>query len=137
MMTPPAALEVMNREFEYTTDKESYGFADVWRIMKPGQMKGDCEDFAMTLLWLMAGMSKRRMIWWLITRKARIHFLRNLNTGSGHVELEFEGAFVDNIVKEWNDGSKLLSRYRRVRPLPATFIILKMLVSAPFIIFKS
>jgi Bacterial transglutaminase-like cysteine proteinase BTLCP len=131
-MTPDQALKYVNRRFVYQTDKEQYGFSDVWRIMKPENMKGDCEDFSLTVLWLLVNKKPSRMIWWLFTRKAKIHFYTH-KTQINHAGLEYGGAYVDNITREWNDGSSLAKRgYRKRFAFPFTFMVLKTLVSIPF-----
>lgn len=136
-MTPFEVVFQVNEEFEYTRDPDQYKFSDVWRIMKPGQMQGDCEDYALTILWMLAGKKRRRMLWWLITRKAKLHFYRHEERGSFHAGLQFKDRFVDNISRRWNDGTVLEAKgYRRLFRFPLWWIGVKALISAPFIVFQ-
>lgn len=136
-MTPEDALSAVNQGFHYVSDSDQFYFIDVWRIMDPDRLEGDCEDYALTVLWLLAGQNPTRMAWWLLTRRAKIHFYKHKVYHIGHAGLEYQGKFVDNITRYWNDGELLKLRgYKRIIALPATFIALKLLFSLPFLVFR-
>lgn len=137
-MTPAHALSIVNADFKYLSDSEEFYFRDVWKVMAPGRMEGDCEDFSLTLLWLLADKNPFQMFWWLLTRKARLHFYKHETRGTGHVGLQFKDRYVDNITARWNDGSVLPNKhgYKRKFAMPVTFIAIKMLSSLPFLAFR-
>lgn len=41
-------LNKLNKNFQYVSDKENYGFKEHWTEL-PESFKGDCEDYALTL----------------------------------------------------------------------------------------
>ena len=130
-------LQEINDKFQYTTDRAMFRFFDVWRIMSPEEMKGDCEDYALTVLWHLADKSPLKMAWWLLKRKAKIIFYKHRTRGTKHVGLQLDGVYVDNISRRWNDGCLLAARgYKKIITLPATFVALKLLVSLPFLLLK-
>lgn len=127
-MDAQAAVDYVNERFKYMTDSKQYSFKEVWRIMSGDKMVGDCEDYSLTVLWLMAGKSVPKMLMMLLTRKARIYHYTHRTTGTGHAGLWVRGqGYVDNISKKWNDGSFLDERGYKRFPIawPVTLIILK------------
>ena len=53
-------LEEFNSKYVYTSDKEKYGFSDVWEIISPnseGYYLGDCESYCLTLKYKVEGFS--------------------------------------------------------------------------------
>ena len=52
-VTADEALEVerLNDEFKYVRDSDQYGKRDAWYVMKNAPWDGDCEDYALTLLY--------------------------------------------------------------------------------------
>jgi len=95
------AVEKVNSLFEYEYDKNQYKIADYWRILDVSQEKdqGDCEDYALTVAWLLAGQSKLKFLWMLFTRKIKICFISY--SGGGHAVLQYEGLLVDNWKRTW------------------------------------
>jgi len=75
--------------FIYTSEK-----TDNWRILTVADLRGDCDDFACTALFIAAG-----SLWsfWmaLVFGSAKVHFVTTAN-GGGHVVLEYEGMCIDN-----------------------------------------
>lgn len=45
----------VNAKMTYTFDQEHYGYGDFW-VMAPSDAKGDCEDYALTKLFVLAEM---------------------------------------------------------------------------------
>lgn len=91
-----AAIEMRNT-FRYVGEEPGW---DSWRILKDTPRKGDCEDFALTTLWLVAGQSIIRFWWYLVTFQAIIWHVRTPR-GVGHAELWFRGQSIDNISPNW------------------------------------
>ena len=91
-------LKTFNALFEYTSDP---GW-DRWRIMKvkDGKMKGDCEDYAIGVLYYIVADESLWTFWeLLITGKAKMHYV--LNNGGGHVVLQLDGKYIDNWTLDW------------------------------------
>ena len=95
------AVEKVNNLFEYEYDKDQYKVADYWRVLDTSLEKdqGDCEDYALTVGWLIAGQSRLKFAWMLLTKKLRICFIST--SGGGHAVLEYEGLLVDNWKRKW------------------------------------
>jgi hypothetical protein len=80
----PKALQDLDARFVWTRD----GF-DSWRLLdaKTGPLKGDCDDYAVTALWLMCGRSMARFWKALATGKAGLWLVNNSVTGNDHLML--------------------------------------------------
>lgn len=114
-------LADLRARFKWTADK-----ADGWRVLRNevGPLKGDCDDFAITALWLTAGRSWARVWWMLLTFQAVIWFCQT-NSGGGHVMLWVRGkGWIDNIYPTW--GPK--PRHTRRFPHIITVIMIKLAV---------
>lgn len=105
------AVEKVNSLFEYEFDKEQYNAADYWRVLDVTQEKdqGDCEDYALTVAWLLAGQSRLKFLWMLFTRKVKICFIST--SGGGHAVLEHDGLIVDNWKRAWTPRSTYETDY--------------------------
>lgn len=103
-------LKLLVSEFKYRTDKDKYGFVDVWRVMDE-DVEGDCEDFALTLIYRLAKENPLKMAWWMLTGRAAIYYYKHKEKGTGHAGVRFDGRYTDNITKVWNDGSLLETKY--------------------------
>ena len=101
-MNPIDANERVAARFEYRQDR---GFGDPWRILdtKRSIIRGDCEDYALTVLSLIEGggffgvlgalWAKRTSIWFCIDPQ-----------GDRHHVLEYRKAgMVDNQAKRWEE----------------------------------
>lgn len=89
-------LKTFNKLFEYTSDP---GW-DRWRIMKikDGTMRGDCEDYAIGVLYYVLAEESLFKFWELLATKAKIHHVEN---NGGHAVLQFDGRYIDNWTQEW------------------------------------
>ena len=77
--------------------------------MKEHPYVGDCEDYALTLLYLISGKSMWKFWFYLITGKAQIRRVTTKN-GGGHAVLRFGKHWADNWTKkfvEWEEMEKL------------------------------
>lgn len=108
--------------FRYKRD----GF-DTWRILKTdkhGLALGDCDDFAITALYLESGRSLKRMWWNLLTLQAAIWMVQTVE-GEYHAVLWVRGkGWIDNIVPLWREECG----YKRLWPWPWPAIALKLLL---------
>lgn len=83
--------------FEYRLD----GKYDTWRIMKPderGRYVGDCDDFALTALYLVTGSLWRFWVE-LILGSAKIYYV--WTERGGHAVLYHKGLYIDNWSMAW------------------------------------
>lgn len=83
--------------FEYRLD----GVIDTWRILTPdasGRYVGDCDDFALTALYLSTG-SLWKFWFELIFGRAKIHYV--WADGGGHAVLRYKGQYIDNWSMAW------------------------------------
>jgi predicted transglutaminase-like cysteine proteinase len=77
--------------------------------MKEHPYIGDCEDYALTLLYLISDKSMWKFWWYLCIGKAQIRRVITKN-GGGHAVLRFEKHWADNWTKkfvEWEEMEKL------------------------------
>lgn len=127
-------LHSFTQNFEWVSD----GKVDSWRILKEpsndGKYKGDCDDFAITVAWIMSDNSTFKMIknifngdlqfWWCYLRQSEDE-IPNIN----HVAL-----FVKNGVRNlgWIDNTKpTLSfsgqKFTHIKKVSLTRILYKLL----------
>ena len=105
----------MREHFIYRAD----GWADKWVI---GRRDGDCEDFALTVLYRLHGNSKARVVKALLTGKARI--IRTITkSGTGHAVLEYGGAYICNRYPTWG---KWRAEYKVRQPYTRAMVALKL-----------
>ncbi len=87
-------VEAMAEVFEYQGDRNLYGQREAWRFMRPGEDRGDCEDFVLTVYLRTYGLLG--FIWRvLILHTARIYFVRT-RLGDGHAVGRAEGLWFDH-----------------------------------------
>ena len=65
-------VEELNSTWAYKYDIDQYAQREYWQIMKEHPYVGDCEDYALTLLYLISGKSMWKFWWYLCTGKAQI-----------------------------------------------------------------
>jgi hypothetical protein len=95
-MSLQTAIQTVNTQFVYKSDKT--GLIDSWKVMKSkeGQMRGDCEDYSLTVMWLYSGKSLKKFIWRLfISRRYKLHRVKTINDVY-HAVGEIDGYFFDN-----------------------------------------
>lgn len=89
--TPKQAANLVNAYWEYKPD----GKIDRWAFKSPG----DCENYALLVLKLIAG-GQREAVRMLLRGRAAIWYVRTMS-GDGHAVLEYNGRFIDNRLREW------------------------------------
>jgi hypothetical protein len=104
-------VEEFTDNWQYRKDKDQYGFADAWKIIrKPnakGKYVGDCEDYALSVLWRLCGKSDIRMWWMLITHQAGICCVGPSKIKTSHAVLKYKGMYVDNWTKKMGSKSAI------------------------------
>lgn len=114
----------LNARFTYRDDT-----GESWRILKDsGQVWGDCEDYALTLVWLRAGRSIWRFWLALLTFKAVLWQCKSPN-GVGHVVVWCRGyGWTDNMMQRPMTRAELERRgYRLQLPWLAPLVALKFM----------
>ena len=100
-----------NKKWKYRYDKEQYGSSDAWVIIRKesdsGKFEGDCEDYALSVLWRLCGQSDIRLWWMLITRRAGICGVGSSKTKMTHAVLRYKGEYVDNWTKKFGPKSAI------------------------------
>ena len=72
---------------------------DQWRILPANDLSGDCEDFALSVLYYVICEESLIKFWYeLIFGKAKIHYVNN---DGGHAVLQWDGMYIDNWTKEF------------------------------------
>tara|TARA_B110000977_G_C10928169_1_gene435963 strand:+ start:458 stop:829 length:372 start_codon:yes stop_codon:yes gene_type:complete len=86
--------EYLAKNFVYEKDPQNK-----WKILSKDNMHGDCEDYALTALYIETG-SKFKMALALIFGSAKMqHCLAP--SGGGHVVLKYKGYYIDNGHRIW------------------------------------
>lgn len=133
------ANDLVSSKFRYVTDSEQYHFREVWRVLntKKEVWNGDCEDYALTVMWLMSDQNVYKFLFNLfINPKFSIWFVHT-ERGVGHAILEHDGFFVDNIQRKWfirtdTEYKKYDWKFKVYPPM----ILGKLFVSAPFLFWS-
>ncbi len=115
----------LNNRFAYRADK-----GECWRILKGrGPVRGDCEDYALTLIWLIEARSMWRFWCALITFKYVLWYCRSPR-GAGHVVAWCRGVgWTDNIQRRAVSRHDLKAKgYRLIIPYLFPLVGLKMLL---------
>lgn len=88
----------LRARFIWTADKR-----DHWTLLDAptGPLRGDCEDYALTALWLCAGRSWGRLWWMICTFQAMLWWTRF--NGGGHIILWVRGrGWTDSAYRGWS-----------------------------------
>ena len=120
-------IDDLIHRFKYTAD----GKVDSWRIMKPdslGNYRGDCDDFAITTWWFICGESYWKF--WIGILFFRVKLWRVLTTPDniGHLVLEYDGKFIDNIYRKWLPKEEMTHHFRGYLVNNAFMAAIKMLL---------
>jgi hypothetical protein len=117
-------MEDFVRRFTYRADKPIDSFRIIWR--PEGPMHGDCDDFAVTALWLAEWRSMRRFWWALITGRAAI-WRCTLPDGERHAILwHRDYGWIENNGGTWTENPAADLRLVRKRWVPE--VAIKMIV---------
>lgn len=98
-MTP---IEDLNARFTYASDGDQHGDRPAWFVLTDdGPVKGDCEDYALTLAWLECGRSWPRFLWSLLRGRWQIWSGTAGDTRHAVLRDGRTGEWADNIWREW------------------------------------
>lgn len=89
----------INSSWKYIRDIKNYKKREYWQIIKKPPYVGDCEDYALSLLYLISGKSMLKFWWNLTFGPAKIRYCKV--RGQGHGVLKWNKLYIDNIQKRW------------------------------------
>ena len=124
-------VEHLNETWKYLYDDDQYG-SDTWTIMKEPPYEGDCEDYALTLLWLMSGKSMVNFWINIITMQAQLRRVI-MKRGGFHVVLRVGDLYADNWTQEFVTWEEMESRCGHTKYLwmyDPILVVMKMFTSA-------
>ena len=116
------ALDDVNERFVYRAD----GDVDDWDIIRGDDaIEGDCEDYALAVLWNLSGQSWLKFFWLLLSFQAVIWHVKSYQ-GNGHAVLWYKGYWCDNMMNNWYETKHMLHKRRFPQILPT--VLLKLLI---------
>ena len=126
-------IQQLAKSFKYKSD----GRLDNWRIMTEGQYEGDCDDYAVTSLFIYCDNSLVKF-WWMLISFQAILWRTKSPAGGGHLVLWVRGeGYIDN----WSDRmfrpKSEMSEYKFLFPWPFPFVAMKMAFGVLARLFKS
>lgn len=96
-------LTELNELYQYRFDP-SY---DKWRILSINNFSGDCEDYALSVLYYVICNQSLSKFWKLLVfGDAKICYAEN---GGGHAVLQLDGMYIDNWTKDWVSRERMES----------------------------
>ena len=104
-------LEYLAKNFKYKHD----GKIDVWKILKEDNMEGDCEEYALTALYILSNYSMLKFWYYILTYQAHIHFVTTKD-GEGHAVLRFKHEYIDNWTKKLVSKKDMEAKGHRFSP---------------------
>ena len=130
-------------KWEYRFDSEQYGSADAWVIIRKedekGKLVGDCEDYALSILWRLCDKSDWKMWWMLLTRQAGICCVGPSKWKASHAVLRYKGEYIDNWTRKFGPKSEIEKNHTFHVAYGHGlfhFTVIKMLMSKVVRIFK-
>lgn len=126
-MTITEALKILNSKFVYKRDPR---YLDVWTVMHgDGKWEGDCEDYSITLMWLLADRNILKFLWNILVFKQLMWFVK-APSGEGHAVVRINGMYYDNIQRKATTKEELERQgYKFVFPMIFPFVYLKLVFS--------
>lgn len=112
-------LERFAGRFVYEPDRGLEAFH--WRPLNEDDPRGDCEDYALTAAWIMAGGSWRGFWADQLTGRSQI-WIGRLPGGAVHAALRYRGRWTDNTTREWKAEPPMTRWFPVVPPLLAFFM---------------
>lgn len=126
-MTPDQALEIINPSFIPAADQK---FFETYHILPHrGSWKGDCDNYAVTFGWLVAGRSIWMFLWYIASRQLRFTHVLSPR-GVRHLIVLYNGLYYDNLQRRGCSEAELRDLgYLRFFEYPAAWIFLKLFIS--------
>lgn len=107
-----SAVDYVSKKFVYLADKKMI-YSDAWFVMperSDNTLRGDCDDFALTCIWLACDKNIFKFIWYvLIVHKYRLYFSVSPNN-ERHLVGYAQGLWFDNWSLEALPKEKFLAK---------------------------
>tara|TARA_B100002019_G_scaffold237890_1_gene212823 strand:+ start:638 stop:1039 length:402 start_codon:yes stop_codon:yes gene_type:complete len=123
----------LNNTWKYRRDMDQYGKKDYWKVMKKPPYEGDCEDYALTMLYLISGKSWLKFWMYLFTFRAKLCLVTTKN-GQGHGVLKFRKMYIDNWTKKFVTKEEMEAighKFHSWRFMPTT-VAIRMFIAKVF-----
>ena len=119
-------------KFEYRSDV--FRIFDWWFVMRErnGKLRGDCEDFSLTAIWMLCNRSVLQFLWKvIISHQYRIYFCKTVN-GEGHAIGYANSLWFDNWTREALDKAEFLkqTKHKIWYFIPGPLILFNMLLGS-------
>ena len=102
-------LEDVSKNFTWVSDMDQFGKREAWYIMREKPYEGDCEDFALTVLYNIKNRSVFKMLLSMTFLQSKIHYCTAPN-GVLHNTLRYKGWYTDNWEFKWRTKEEYLER---------------------------
>jgi hypothetical protein len=91
------SIKEVSDKFVYTADKTGDFIKDNWFVMSEtdGEYRGDCEDYALTVLYILAG-GYFKMLWNLLIGKYSLHIVASAGDVLNHCVGRVDDMWFDN-----------------------------------------
>ena len=123
-------LEKFNSLYSYKYD--AFG-RDSWRALrldKLGQYQGDCEDYALSVLFYVVSRESWLRFWMLLLMfEAKLCYVTTKN-GGGHAVLRFGDMYIDNWTQDWVSKAQMKElghQFHNWKFIPTTVAIRMMM----------
>jgi hypothetical protein len=109
------AIKRVSDKFVYTADKTGTFMRDNWFVMREqdGKYYGDCEDFSLTVMYLMAG-GYLAMLLKLLVGEYKLHMTSSTGANMDHCVGSIGGVWFDNWTLSGNTRGQFFERTRQV-----------------------
>lgn len=114
-------LKDLNQRFKWTVDKR-----EGWRVLNSalGPLFGDCDDYAITALWLMSEKSWK-VFWWKLLSLQAVIWLCRTNRGDLHASLYLrKHGWIDSSYQYWSKEPK----HTLLAPFLVPHVVIKLLM---------
>jgi hypothetical protein len=109
------AIKRVSDKFVYTADKSGSFLKDNWFVMSEmdGKYHGDCEDFSLTIMYLVAG-SYLKMLWKILTGEYKLHMVDSVGKGMDHCAGSIGDIWFDNWTMQGNTREEHFKRTKHL-----------------------
>lgn len=124
------ALKELNKRFSYRRDPLRW--FDNWKVIydeSEPKWYGDCEDYSLTLMWMLSDRSFVKFLWNILIMKHLIWFVKTPD-GDGHAVVRIDGVYYDNIQKKESTKEVLKSKgYKFIFPMIPPIVFIRLALS--------
>jgi hypothetical protein len=111
-----SAIKEVSDKFVYTADKTENFMGDNWFVMKEagGKYYGDCEDFSLTVMYLLAGSNMLRLLWNIFIGKYKLHAVASNGVIINHCVGEIDNIWFDNWVMSVKNKDEFFNQTKHI-----------------------